>query len=225
MKKIYMTMVAMLCGAAAMAQTNELYVSDQTLETGTTAANLEIGLKNDAAITAISFKLALPEGVKAKAVKYVTFNEERIDLAKVQAALDDEEAEPGDLYKIERQAAGSDYMYNFYPSISRYKAGDEWVAVTLLGNDGNILTLPVTISADGDYEIKFYDISLANDEATAQSVATTTEFTCKLTVGGTGINSVNADNNENAPIYNLAGQRVNKAQKGIFIQNGKKSIK
>ena len=43
-----------------------------------------------------------------------------------------------------------------------------------------------------------------------------------LTVGaGTGIIGINADDT-NAPIYNVAGQRVSKAQKGIFIQNGKK---
>ncbi len=30
---------------------------------------------------------------------------------------------------------------------------------------------------------------------------------------------------ENAPVYNLAGQRVSKAQKGVYIQNGKKVIK
>ena len=47
-------------------------------------------------------------------------------------------------------------------------------------------------------------------------------FTIKLTVaGGTGINGINAADS-NAPIYNVAGQRVSKAQKGVFIQNGKK---
>ena len=31
-------------------------------------------------------------------------------------------------------------------------------------------------------------------------------------------------NMDNAPVYNLQGQRVNKAQKGVFIQNGKKVV-
>ena len=39
-----------------------------------------------------------------------------------------------------------------------------------------------------------------------------------------GINGVNAQNDENAPIYNLAGQRVNKSYKGVVIRNGKKYI-
>ena len=41
-----------------------------------------------------------------------------------------------------------------------------------------------------------------------------------------GINSVNVEKeNANAPMYNLAGQRVNNNAKGIVIQNGKKFIK
>lgn len=40
-----------------------------------------------------------------------------------------------------------------------------------------------------------------------------------------GISNITADTlNENAPIYNLAGQRVSKDTKGILIQNGKKFI-
>ncbi|WP_317125160.1 hypothetical protein [Prevotella denticola] len=35
----------------------------------------------------------------------------------------------------------------------------------------------------------------------------------------------NGSLNEEAPIYNLAGQRVNKEYKGVVIQNGKKFIK
>lgn len=43
----------------------------------------------------------------------------------------------------------------------------------------------------------------------------------------TGINSINADAAElsdKAPMFNLAGQRVNKSFKGVIIQNGKKFI-
>jgi hypothetical protein len=38
----------------------------------------------------------------------------------------------------------------------------------------------------------------------------------------TAINAVEAAKNENAAIFNLAGQRVSKAQKGLYIVNGKK---
>ncbi|MBQ8655677.1 MAG: hypothetical protein IJ527_01240 [Prevotella sp.] len=38
----------------------------------------------------------------------------------------------------------------------------------------------------------------------------------------TGISVVKADTQQNAPIYNLAGQRVDREYKGVVIQNGKK---
>ena len=48
----------------------------------------------------------------------------------------------------------------------------------------------------------------------------------KMFVDGieTGIDEINGAAAENGAIYNLAGQRVNKAQKGVFIVNGKKVI-
>ncbi|MBQ7419133.1 MAG: hypothetical protein IJV17_00165 [Prevotella sp.] len=42
--------------------------------------------------------------------------------------------------------------------------------------------------------------------------------------GGSGIANVKAAEDVNAPIYNLAGQKVDKNQKGILIQNGKKFV-
>lgn len=48
----------------------------------------------------------------------------------------------------------------------------------------------------------------------------------EFTAGSTGINEIAADKaNENAPVYNLAGQRVNKNAKGLLIQNGKKFMR
>lgn len=45
------------------------------------------------------------------------------------------------------------------------------------------------------------------------------------TSGTTGISDLTADKADaNAPVYNLAGQRVSKDTKGILIQNGKKFI-
>ena len=41
----------------------------------------------------------------------------------------------------------------------------------------------------------------------------------------TGIEGIDANNGENAPIYNVAGQRLGKMQKGINIVGGKKVLK
>lgn len=48
----------------------------------------------------------------------------------------------------------------------------------------------------------------------------------KVSTDVSGINEIKADKLDvNAPVYNLAGQRVNANAKGILIQNGKKFIK
>ena len=43
-------------------------------------------------------------------------------------------------------------------------------------------------------------------------------------VGTDGISAVAAEKNVNAPVYNLAGQKVDAAYKGIIIKNGQKQI-
>ena len=43
-------------------------------------------------------------------------------------------------------------------------------------------------------------------------------------VPATGISEIQAEKAQGAAIFNLAGQQVSKAQKGIYIQNGKKYI-
>ncbi|MBQ7421294.1 MAG: hypothetical protein IJV27_04040 [Prevotella sp.] len=59
------------------------------------------------------------------------------------------------------------------------------------------------------------NVTVANDEGASLQI-----------VGGTdGINTITAEKaNANAPIFNLAGQQVNKAYKGVVIQNGTKFI-
>ena len=42
--------------------------------------------------------------------------------------------------------------------------------------------------------------------------------------GSTGIQNIIVTDDPNAPIYNLAGQRVTNPTKGIYIKNGKKFI-
>jgi hypothetical protein len=171
-------------------------------------------LTNADPISAFAFRIAFPTGIKAKAAKYWALNEERIDMDWVREFSDDEEAAPFDAaYGLTIQdASDGNKQYAVYCN-----KGTQ----AFLGNEGDILTIPLTLTdvADGQYEIKFYEISISTTGGV--SVADAKEIVATLTVGDTGINSINADD-VNAPIYNVAGQRVSKAQKGIFIQNGKK---
>ena len=81
-----------------------------------------------------------------------------------------------------------------------------------------------TVSLDG-YEGKKIKVGfkyVSTDEA-----AGTWEIrNFKVSTDVSGINEIKADKLDvNAPVYNLAGQRVNANAKGILIQNGKKFIK
>lgn len=46
----------------------------------------------------------------------------------------------------------------------------------------------------------------------------------EFTPSGTGISNITATDDADAPVYNLAGQRVSKDAKGLLIKNGKKFI-
>ena len=61
-------------------------------------------------------------------------------------------------------------------------------------------------------------------EAGAYKISVTKDLKCKITAVPTGINAIAVDKLDNAVIYNLQGQRVEKSQAkgGVFIVNGKK---
>ena len=213
MKKFYMTMVAMLCGVAAMAQNptgqfdNELYAEDVKLDKGETSFELPICMRNaeENVVTAVSFRIGLPEGITH------TLNKKG---KMVDAVVDEDRMEEHKPMWMATDAG--DYMLNLYDA----KSG------TFYETEGPICYVPLTVAedvaaVDGTYAIKIYAISLAAPGAV--SLPTNEDgFEVTVTIGeGTGINSINA-NDSNAPIYNVAGQRVSKAQKGVFIQNGKK---
>jgi hypothetical protein len=74
---------------------------------------------------------------------------------------------------------------------------------------------------DGNSIVKF---STTNMEV--EAVGSGTPTSVEADFEGTGINIIKAAEQKdvNAPIFNLAGQKVEKSQKGILIQNGKKFV-
>lgn len=85
-------------------------------------------------------------------------------------------------------------------------AGDVRAALNLVDNPGN---LGATVKIKGDLVAYFSTTGLKNAK--------------EFVLDATGIKSVSANNNNE--IYNLAGQRVAKAQKGLYIIGGKKVVK
>jgi hypothetical protein len=207
MKKIYMTMVAMLCGVAAMAQEScTISAEDAAAVPGGETAYVEV-LVNESTpgqvVTAASFRIQLPAGV---------------GVAKVWSE-DDEEWVDDVTYPV----AKSSHNTAFQPTTN---ANEYQIAVagTVGFKTSTKILAKIGIQVPegfkgGKYELKFSKISFSN--AAGESVYPQEDFTAYLRVGGTGIKEMNAID-ETAPVFNVAGQRVNKAQKGVYIQNGKK---
>ena len=249
MKKFYMTMVAMLCGVAAMAQ-NKLYVPEVTLKAGEKGV-IEICMQNESSmVQQIAFKLKTATGIKltTKAADF-TIVEDRLDVETAKAAAKayaKKQLDNGDMDEDEysdRLDEIDDYTYTNLFEVSKngsifsfgsildaaaYKTPNGMVFTTFKGNDGALLQCPVSVGADvedGRYELSLTEVVIAgepDENLIAKNLASETTAVIVVNVGdGTGINSINA-NDSKAPIYNVAGQRVSKAQKGVYIQNGKK---
>ena len=177
MKKFYMTMVAMLFGFTAMAQTEDgLYANEIKVEKGTTSVSFDLCLKNSMDVAAVSFRLGLPDGVgmtiNKKGMKYITLNDDRMF---------------SHAYKIQDAEDGSD-MISIYDNNPFFE------------NDGALATIPLTLTeeiaaVDGTYEVKLYNISVADPAGNSLTVAglMPTEYTFKLIIG-------NGDEGEPTPI-------------------------
>ena len=107
------------------------------------------------------------------------------------------------------------YFYNSF--IGNYVAGTEVPENTLFLNGGKFYYSKGnnTIKAFRGY-FDFYDV-LTEVEGPVKAF---------ISIDGVADGVVELKNNvkTNGAIFNLAGQRVSKAQKGIFIQNGKKTV-
>ena len=88
-------------------------------------------------------------------------------------------------------------------------AGDIRAALNLQDNPDNL-----------GKEVKLYGYVLKYFSAPGLKNVTAYEFT-----GETGVEMINAEAQQNGRFYNLAGQRVDNAFKGIVIVNGKKIVK
>jgi hypothetical protein len=90
---------------------------------------------------------------------------------------------------------------------------------------GELITLSLVAKADAALGAAVAKISGIKFAKTGVSVAGNEDFEVAITVTeATGINSIEA-NAQDAPAYNLAGQKVNKGFKGLVIMNGKKVVK
>ena len=93
-------------------------------------------------------------------------------------------------------------------------------------NNVNEQKLKMTSEKDGKNVYKFYNWTGVSKKVVLNVKKAFLRSVTITTVSAAGIKNVQTiEVNENAPIYNLAGQRVSKDYKGVVIQNGKKFVR
>lgn len=115
--------------------------------------------------------------------------------------------------------------YNNITWGAEVKPTKDWGTIWTAGNALGVIAFPVY------QEAATYFVNACGSKITCNGFVfipgATSIGNISFAGAGTGINGITVDgaDNANAPVYNLAGQRVSKDAKGILIQNGKKFIK
>ena len=106
---------------------------------------------------------------------------------------------------------------------SFYKKEGKEIYLTVTPDAG--YTADITVTAGEDPVEVIAEAGTYHEQAyTHKFIMPAKDVTVKVTfTKSTGINGIDADDaDDNAPIYNLAGQKVDKNYKGVVIKNGKK---
>jgi len=172
------------------------------------------------------FDVTIPTGIEAYTISNI--NEGKLELAAVETTIE------ANTPVILKNTTSTEYTNNFtgYSSAT----AESYTANYLTG-----VYTAATIAESTNSEVR-YVLQTQNDTQAFYKVTsafTATANRCYLTIPATtgngvkafflgfndadAISSIEAET-ENAEIFNLAGQRVNKAQKGIYIINGKKVL-
>lgn len=162
-------------------------------------------------------ELEIPEGVEVFAVQ---LNSEKAHLEPIENAIPAGEA-------VVVKAAANTYQFAYAVEYAEKVSGNELkAAVADVVADGTQYVL-----ADGAEGIGFYQVKAGSTIAAGKgyleiSAANGVKSFYGFESGdATGISDIDANVDANAVIYNLSGQRIQKAQKGINIVNGKKLLK
>lgn len=136
------------------------------------------------------------------------------------------EFQAGESYYIYQQSSQLGFGgYEFTPTGG---AAETYIAVVDMG-DNKVLAseFSAVIDADGKAtnvtdEGSVVNFSTGNMDVKACGGAVPTAVEADF--GGTGIETLKETKSINAPMYNLAGQKVDEAYKGVVLQNGRKYI-
>ena len=204
MRKIFICM--MLAMTSFAFGENKMTAADMTFSGPGDKQNLVVSITDDFDVYAYDFRIYLPEGFS------ILYDEDEEDyiykmfrMGKKGGNIDIREADDGSL-----QIGVSNKLLE----------GDEGEAFQIEVTAGNDV-------ANGTYKGELKKISLSDQNGDRSEVLENVAF--NITVGGTGINNMTPDMNQqlnNSVIFNALGQRMqNAAKAGLYIVGGKKFIK
>lgn len=196
MKKIFTLMAAFALTLAVNAQKATLGVGGEGTDW------VVVSLENDFNCGAFGFKLDLPEGAK------LAFDEEEEDYVYERNT----ERLSGKKWTVDVKETATGYSINIFGS-------------TVKGNEGELIRFklanPITGTATFK-DINFTDVGEDGKGTTSVYMNNDKTTTLPLELKADAIKAISVEETKSGVIYNVAGQRVSKATKGIFIVDGKK---
>ena len=204
-KALLVSALLVLAGTVS-AQSFSITFADVNVENG--AGKLVASMTKDMTVAGWQMYLYLPEGVEIAQV----FDE-------------DEEEYVADItlsstfHKAKHSCSVKKTADNAMMLIC--SGGTETVALKS-STEGELCTIGLTV-ADGvtSQAVAVKNVAVSDDQGVQSNQADTT---FQLNIGTTGIVNIENDAVNGGVFYNLAGQKVSNAQKGVLIQNGKKVV-
>lgn len=204
-KSRLLLLAALTCSTAQAEDANTFYFTDAAVLPGETT-NIELCMRNaEKSLTCLEAEIQLPEGLSV--------------------ALDEKGNPIVTLYR--NRTEGHEVLTNVLESGNLKLLVSDIEGRLFSGEEGPVLSFRVQAAEAapiGESKLETVGESLlVNAEAKAYySVGVTGNIL--VTDDATGIDGDLRGTDASDAIYTLAGERVSKARKGIFIQNGKKKL-
>lgn len=204
-KSRFLLLAVLVCGTALAEDANTFYFTDAAVLPGKTT-NIELCMRNaEKSLTCLEAEIQLPEGLSV--------------------ALDEKGNPIVTLYR--NRTEGHEVLTNVLESGNLKLLVSDIEGRLFSGEEGPVLSFRVQAAEAapiGESKLETVGESLlVNAEAKAYySVGVTGNIL--VTDDATGIDGDLRGMDASDAIYTLAGERVSKARKGIFIQNGKKKL-
>ena len=204
-KSRLLLLAVLVCGTALAEDANTFYFTDAAVLPGETT-NIELCMRNaEKSLTCLEAEIQLPEGLSV--------------------ALDEKGNPIVTLYR--NRTEGHEVLTNVLENGNLKLLVSDIEGRLFSGEEGPVLSFRVQAAEAapiGESKLETVGESLlVNAEAKAYySVGVTGNIL--VTDDATGIDGDLRGTDASDAIYTLAGERVSKARKGIFIQNGKKKL-